>query len=421
MIVSIAGLAVIEILFYAGAIEGEIWRIVEIGFEAATVGGIADWFAVSALFREIPIPVPFIKKHTNIIVNNRKKLTDGASDLVTSKWLSKESLKEKISGFDFSGFILENLNDPNSRYKENITDLIRDIALRFVSVIDRPDIIEFMKKIFADQIKDLDLAKPLGNWIKRSFDEGKHEQIWEMLIRNTRKVINSETTRKLLDQEIDKLVQNYKDQGVVKKMFVSIAEKFKGIDREIIAEQLINVINEFLKEAENNPGHKFRKDLDKVVLDFADGLINSDPSSVKIISDLKENILNNPDVDKLLHNALTNLKKTISVQLENTETPLMKTIIENLDRIIEEINVNKDSQLKINNWIKDNLSEMIDKHHYKIGEHVIDSMNKLDDKELVEQIEEKVGDDLQFIRLNGAIVGGLAGILIGLLKVMIFS
>ena len=99
----------------------------------------------------------------------------------------------------------------------------------------------------------------------------------------------------------------------------------------------------------------------------------------------------------------------------------MKTIIENLDRIIEEINVNKDSQLKINNWIKDNLSEMIDKHHYKIGEHVIDSMNKLDDKELVEQIEEKVGDDLQFIRLNGAIVGGLAGILIGLLKVMIFS
>jgi len=110
LIVSIAGLAVIEILFYAGAIEGEIWRIVEIGFEAATVGGIADWFAVSALFREIPIPVPFIKKHTNIIVNNRKKLTDGASDLVTSKWLSKESLKEKISGFDFSGFILENLN-----------------------------------------------------------------------------------------------------------------------------------------------------------------------------------------------------------------------------------------------------------------------------------------------------------------------
>ncbi|NQX81886.1 MAG: DUF445 family protein [Flavobacteriaceae bacterium] len=85
------------------------WHILLAGFEAATVGGIADWFAVRALFREIPIP--FIRRHTNIIVKSRKKLSAGIVDLVSTQWLSKESISSKIADISISNKLLDILKD----------------------------------------------------------------------------------------------------------------------------------------------------------------------------------------------------------------------------------------------------------------------------------------------------------------------
>lgn len=421
LIVSVAGLVITEILLYTGNVSGSYWKIIELGFEAATVGGLADWFAVSALFREIPIPVPFIKKHTNIIVKNRIKLTAGASELVTKNWLSSESLKSKINEITFTKEIIKYFTEANSSSKLFAIDLIREILKKFTELLDSPGILQFLKKIADDQIRNLELSKPLGKWIKKSLEEGKQNQIWELLFKNVRIVINKPDTKDLLKKQLNKFIKEYKDAGIMKKFFISIAVKFNGLDEDLLVDRLLNAVNEFLDEAENNPEHELRIKLNNVIIEFADGLIENKESSVSVIDKLKESILSNPDVEVLVRNAFSNLKETILSQLENNDTPLMKAIESKLNLLLAQVSESEPTQHDIDEWIRKTLSELIDKYHHKIGELVIESMNKFDDKELVKQIEDKVGDDLQYIRLNGALVGGAAGIMIGVIKFLMLN
>ncbi|MBK8984403.1 MAG: DUF445 domain-containing protein [Ignavibacteria bacterium] len=421
LIISLSGLIVIEILFVFNIISGSFWKVMELGFEAATVGGLADWFAVSALFREIPVPIPFIKKHTNIIVKNRKKLTAGASELVTKNWLSSESLKSKINEITFTKEIIKYFTETNSSSKQFAIDLIREILKKFTELLDSPGILEFLKKIADDQIRKLEISKPLGKWIKQSIEEGKQNQIWELLIKNIRVAINQPDSKYLLKKQINKFISEYRDTGIMKKFFISIAVKFKGLDEDLLVDKLLNAINEFLDETENNPEHEFRIKFNNVIIEFADGLIENKESSVSVIEKIKESILTNPDVEIIIRNAFSNLKETILSQLENNDTPLMKAIESKLNLLLAEVSESEDTQHEIDEWIRETLSELIDKYHHKIGELVIESMNKFDDRELVKQIEDKVGDDLQYIRLNGAIVGGAAGILIGVIKYLLLN
>ncbi|MBI4763204.1 MAG: DUF445 family protein [Deltaproteobacteria bacterium] len=76
---TLIGLAITRVGIHSGWLQGPVWPIVASGFEAGTVGGLADWFAVSVLFREVPLP--FVRQHTNILVKNRRQLTEGIVDL----------------------------------------------------------------------------------------------------------------------------------------------------------------------------------------------------------------------------------------------------------------------------------------------------------------------------------------------------
>src|SRR5690606_39006580 len=124
------------------------------------------------------------------------------------------------------------------------------------------------------------------------------------------------------------------------------------------------------------------------------------------------------DAEKIIQNLLTGFKHTLKEQLSTNETPLMLFVISKLNKMILDLENDLDVQDKINRWIKETISQLITQFHGEIGNMVRNSLSKLDNEELVAQIEEKVGSDLQYIRLNGAVVGGLVGILIALAKLI---
>ncbi len=113
---------------------GPFWRILLAGFEAGTVGGLADWFAVTALFHEVPLP--FIRRHTNIIIRNRERLTEGAVDLVANKWLSPDAVRDKLAGLSVSTFILEWLREEGNR--ERVLRAGRELFARVADGLDSP-------------------------------------------------------------------------------------------------------------------------------------------------------------------------------------------------------------------------------------------------------------------------------------------
>lgn len=414
LLIAFIGLVLFEVLLRMDILTHTGWRIVAAGFEAATIGGFADWFAVSALFREIPIPI--IRKHTNIIAKNRAKLTEGIVDLVTNKWLSPDIISEKLNEVDLAKTILEFLQE--SKNQQNAIGLIQKIGLQFANDLDNPKFAEALQKILREQIATIDLATPLGIWLEKAIKDGDHHKLWELIIEESSSALTNPETKELLLSKLAVAAKEYAKKGLLKKTVLFLAEKTGGIDLDLIADDLLEKAQELMDEAKTNPSHPIRTKFDDWLLDFAHQLATGDEKSVSIIQNLKDRLMQHVEEEKLVQTLLLKSKETLTTQLQNTETPMMQFLITSLNRMITDLKNNAATQVKINLWIRETVSDLLVKFHSEIGNMVRNSMMKLNNKELVEQIEEKVGGDLQYIRLNGAIVGGLVGIIIALLKLL---
>ncbi|MCG9794023.1 DUF445 domain-containing protein [Flavobacterium algicola] len=414
LIIAFSGLVLFELLTRLQVLSNPGWKIVIAGFEAATIGGFADWFAVSALFREIPIP--FVKKHTNIIAKNRDKLTEGIVDLVTNKWLSSEVISEKLSEINLSEKVILFLKKEDNQ--KRILEVIKKIVLKLANELDNPNLGSSLKKMFLNQVKELNLASVLGEWLAKSIKNGDHNQIWDLMIQASSKAIENPETRNLLLDKLQFATAEYSKKSMLKKFTIYLAETTGGIDLELIADDLLQKANEFIVEAQSNPEHPIRAEFDQWILGFASKLTSGDESSSKMIDNFINGFTQNAETDDVIQNLLVRFKNTLANQLENDDTPLMQYVINKLNAILLDLENSPETQQKIDNWIKGTVSHLMTEYHGEIGSMVRNSLAKLDNKELVAQIEDKVGNDLQYIRLNGAVVGGLVGVVIASIKLL---
>ncbi|WP_026976856.1 DUF445 domain-containing protein [Flavobacterium tegetincola] len=415
LIIAFSGLVLLEILLHFQFLVHPGWNIARAGFEAATIGGVADWFAVRALFHEIKIP--YIRKHTNIIVKNRTKLTEGIVDLVTNKWLSPEVITEKLSEVDVASAILEFLQNPNSQQKT--VSFIREMALKLTAEMDSPEFVNAVQKIINKQIAAIDLAPTMGAFLEKSIHNGDHNKLWELVIEASEKSLNNVESKELILSKLEEAIQEYGEEGFFKKATLFLAKKTGGIDLDKITAELLFKTSELLTEAKENPQHPIRIKFDTWMLEFAQKLSEGDESAISIIDTLKLKLIAYLETENTLAHLMSNWKKSISKQLENNETGLMQFLITHLNRMIIDLQQDKEAQDKINHWITESVSELLTKFHGEIGNMVRTSLIKLDNEELVAQIEGKVGSDLQYIRLNGAVVGGLVGIIIASIKLLL--
>lgn len=412
--VALVGLVFFEAMLRGGFLSHQGWKVVLAGFEAAAIGGFADWFAVSALFREIPIP--YFKRHTNIIAKNREKLTEGIVDLVTNQWLSPVVISEKISEMNPTQVIISFLKNPANQQKT--IAVLKKIVVKLADEVDNPKMAAALKTILTEQINELDLASTLAEWLEKSIKNGDHHQLWELLIDASATAIYSADTRKLLLNKLEYAAAEYGHKSLVKGLTISLAKTIGGIDLKVIADDILRNAEEFLAEAKANPNHPIRAKFDDWMLNFAKQVASGDTDSRKMIADFIQGFTQHSDWEKVIQNLLTGFKQTIGQQLEHDETPFMQFVIFKLNKVILELESDIEVQEKVNLWIKDTVSQLITQFHGEIGNMVRNSLSKLDNEELVAQIEEKVGSDLQYIRLNGAVVGGLVGILIALAKLI---
>lgn len=416
LLIAVIGLIITKLLLHYGIVENVVWRIISTGFEAATVGGIADWFAVTALFREIPIPV--LRKHTDIIIKNREKLTEGIVDLVTTKWLAPEVIKEKISQLSISRNIIDMLHEPQN--KARALELIKDIFAKLSDSLDSPLLATFLQSVLKEKMNEINLSVPIGKWLKARIEHGDHHQLWEMLLDSVEVSINDNSTREVIAELIEKQVANYKDKDFLKKIFVSLAEFTDAIDVQVVTDKIMNALNQFIREAKNNPDYPIRVKFDQSLLDFADALIEGDPKAQGFIDDMQEKLINNSDAEQIILNLMAGFKATLLEQLEDHSSIVREIIQTNFNHYLDKLDTNQEVQEKIDSGLKKAIFELLVKYYPEIGNMVRTSLSILSNNELVLQIEEKVGDDLQYIRLNGAIVGGLAGMVIAVIG-MVFA
>lgn len=412
--VAVGGFAVMETALGQNWIAGSFWRIVARSFEAATVGGMADWFAVTALFREVKLPL--IRRHTNIIVKNKKQLISGVVDIVQTRWLSPDVIRKRLERLSASKHILDYLGQ--KKRAKGALSLFRDLLREVVRGIDGPEVVSFLDRAIKDQLRVFDLTGPLGRWIGGVMRRGDHHGIWDTLIVALEKAIDGEEFHTTARRMINRGIKEYKESGIHRKLGTDVLEFFDVLNRDEFVKVLLRKAKETIKDAHENPSHPLRVRLDAALMEFADGLVEGRTEAVSTFEKLRVALLEETNMKEVLTKMLGRLRETLEGELEQPDSDLGRLINRVFRERLDEFRDDKSAQEKVDSWVRTVALDLLEKHHAVIGDMVREKLEGLSDPDLISQIEGKVGKDLQYIRLNGAIVGGLVGAFLAIVRLL---
>lgn len=401
-------------LKYFNIYKGDWLEILLAGFEAAVVGGVADWFAVRALFQEIPIPV--VKKHTNIIVKSREKLSAGIVDLVNNEWLSKDMIRDKIMAVSLAKPIVDYLLEDDNQ--EAIRKTLKPELEALVLKLDHDNVVLTLEGIICPAVKNINLAVPLGNLLKQTVSQKDHYGMLHVFLEVMKDKVSADSTLEFLVSEVKTLVNKQKEGSQLKGLLVGAGQVLGAIKPQRIAvgiqEQLVQLIDDIKSNPEE---HKIIIALDKQLYEYGERLAHGDEKAQADINQFGEHFLDSGIVKQ----SLTRLKAMIKESLFENENEYTLLIRDKVNIMLQSFHNDESKIEQTDAWLKSTLLQLIETHHYKIGELVGESLQKLSNVELVKQIESKVGEDLQYIRLNGAIVGGIVGMIIMMLKIFVLN
>ena len=412
------GFVLVEMLIFKGYARGLAWSMLAAAFEAGTVGAMADWFAVTALFREIPVPV--LRRHTDIIAKNRSKIVAGITDMVQNKWLSPSVIVEHLDRFSASEALLHHLGDIRQRKK--LAEILRSLLTRMAQGLDGPEVAGFLERVLKDQFGKMDLARPLGDWILRAVRRRDHEALWELLLKTLERSVRDPAARTVFAGLFRRMMGDYRQRGgFFRGISIGVLEEVDAINIDEAVDVILKNLERFLRDAQGNPRHPFRERQDAILLEFAQMLSSNDPETVGMIATLQGRLAENSEVEEYIRGVLSRFKETVLDQLDSDASDLARLLENFLEGSLEDLRKDSSLRNRLDAWVRDTFIHLVEKHHDYIGEMVRSSLDKLEDRTLVDQIEEKVGDELQYIRLNGAVVGGAVGTVLYFLKILLFD
>jgi uncharacterized membrane-anchored protein YjiN (DUF445 family) len=356
--------------------------------EAAMVGALADWFAVTALFRHpLGLPIP----HTNLIENSKEKLGDNLGSFVVSNFLSPKTIRPYIQKIKISNFVGEWLT--KERNQEVLIKNLSDIVLDILNKLDDSEVSRFISKKVSEMTDDIQLNKILGNGIIYLLDKNDHQKIVTNLSKQIKEYLI----------ENESMIQER-----VKKGSYSFIPSF--VDNKI-AEKIASGLSDFFQEVEENPTHEIRGLITKKIYEFSNDL-KEDPKWNDEFKAIKNDFLNNDKLNEYSKDIWVSIKKTLNTELQEEESSLKKYITKNLNEFSQNLKTDEKLQNKIDHWVRVTAYKYILKNTHQAGNLISSTVGNWEGKQLSEKMELEVGKDLQFIRVNGTLVGGLVGLII---------
>ncbi|CAA9197311.1 DUF445 domain-containing protein [Flavobacterium collinsii] len=357
--------------------------------EAAMVGGIADWFAVVALFRH-PLGIPIW--HTAIIPTKKNEIGENLGNFVSEEFLNREKLEIKLEEFNFATKASDWLSQ-----SENANKIASVVALNIIPGVLKTIKDEDIKRFIQTQFKEKLEAVNFGDWVALALEPLQKGKVKDELLTNVLNVMSTE-------------LSNNKDL-IRKKVKESTPFLSFGLADKSITEGVFNGLADFLNEAKH-PGSAIRLKIDEYVYDFLDKVKNSEEMRVKI-NTMILSFAGKKEVQDYVNGIWDEIKESISTDLKKgDESSIKKSIsglIQGFGNGIKEDAVMID---KINNFIKNDLLSILLNNKKVIGDLISSTVKSWDGKEVSEKLELEIGKDLQYIRINGTLVGGLIGLVI---------
>ncbi|ROS40664.1 DUF445 domain-containing protein [Amycolatopsis thermoflava] len=364
--------------------------------EAGMVGALADWFAVTALFRRpLGLPIP----HTAIIPSKKNMIGSSLGEFVGTNFLSEQVVRDKLQRVQVSRRFGEWLAKPENA--ERVTSELATVVRGVVTVLKDEDVQAVMEQAVVRRVVEQPWGPPLGKLLEQVFADGAHY--------------------KLVDLMCDRAYEWVRDNHatvlrVVSDRAPSWSPKF--VDA-MLADKVYGEVLSFAWAVKTDVNHPMRLALDKFLGEFAQDLQN-DAETMARAEQVKQQILDHPDVQKLIGSAWSTAKGMLLNAAEDPSSELRRRVREGLRHLGERLVSDEGLGGKVDGWVQGAAAYVVRNYSTEITTIITDTVERWDAEETSRKVELQVGRDLQFIRINGTVVGALAGLVIYTVAQLLF-
>ena len=366
--------------------------------EAGIVGGLADWFAVTAIFRRpLGLPIP----HTALIPANWELMAARVGTMVGSRVLTKDYVGQEIASVDVASLI--------ARAAERLTSRDFDVATRELA---RWLAAEMSPKAAGDvitRLRDLLLDRPLAPALAAALQMVRRhdwdQRVVTALAGSLAEALDRPTFRETVGELVDDLLARYRERmGVYPRFWIGVASMLGLIDRE----RVLSALQAGLRQVAQEPDHPVRQRLMEAMGELP-GRLRTDSRLAERVEAAKRDFLATPIATRVIEDTAAALHRILLADLERPRSEVRIWIVERLDRARRALIADEDLRRQLDRWAKARVLEIVERHHERIAGFIENGVLALGPEGAVRLIEEHAGDDLQYIRVNGTVVGGLAG------------
>lgn len=375
------------------------WEWIGAFAEAAMIGALADWFAVVALFRHpLGVPIP----HTAIIKNKKDAIAENLADFIRDKFLASDTLIARMREYNpaehLAVYMMSRENAEGMA--KGLTRLIAD-SLDF---IDDERVQQLLRAALNNRIENFDLSTSAGVILETFRKDNRHQAVLDDLLYRFAAWLATDEAKARLAGSIDEMCTK---EYPLLSVFIPNRDQFsKGA-----GEKIVHRINAFIQEVSADPTHEIRGKFDNAVTNFIISL-KSDPELRGKVEAIKLEVAHNQTIADYAKNIGTDLKNWLNNDLQQPQSKVQEKISAAVAGL--------GSTLSQNRSLKESLNEHLEKlvMHYgdplrtAIAGHISGTVQQWKSDDYVSEIELSIGSDLQFIRMNGTLVGGVIGLLL---------
>ncbi|WP_232660948.1 DUF445 domain-containing protein [Pseudonocardia sp. TRM90224] len=369
--------------------DGPVWiGYVRATAEAGMVGALADWFAVTALFRRpLGLPIP----HTAIIPTKKDMIGNSLGSFVGENFLGETVVRDKLARVEVSARVGAWIGKPENA--DRITAELATAARGVVTVLRDDAVQEVIEQVLVRKLMERPIGPPLGTVLEGVLADGAHHRLVDLVC----------------DRAYDWVTGNHDMVlRIVHDRAPSWSPRF--VD-DLIADKVFLEVQAFAWAVKTDPEHPLRKAIDTFLVEFATDL-QRDPDTIERAERIKQQVVNHPDVQKFIGQAWGTVKGLILDAAADPSSALRTRVRDGIVALGERLSSDAELRGKVDGWLGDAAGYVVRHYRDEITTLITDTVARWDAEETSRKIELQVGRDLQFIRINGTVVGALAGLVI---------
>ncbi|GAA4337423.1 DUF445 domain-containing protein [Variovorax defluvii] len=362
--------------------------------EAAMVGAIADWFAVVALFRHpLGLPIP----HTAIIPSNKDRIGARLAGFICNNFLATPQVLAKLEQFDPAARLAHWLSQP--AHAARVGEHLVAAARYGLAAFDDARVRDFLGRMATAGLARLDIARLAGQALDALTAHGRHQALLDDVLAQVAAAVEGEEVQEQITEAIAREIR---------------ALRYVGLDQvtaRLATRKVVAAAARTVAEMAGDPAHPMRLRFDAFVREFVDRL-KTDPEFQRRGEAIRAELQAHPAIADYLHGLWSEVLAWLNKDLASSESGIRQRIVELAGGLGDRLSADEAMRRWINEQLIDAAPRAIERYREDIRRYIVERVGQWNAQEMSIELEKHIGRDLQFIRINGTLVGGLVGLAI---------